>query len=243
MKHARETNDMDSDNHRGVAIVTAMGIESAGLSKALEVGPWNQRLRRGWHEGLLAGRPVVLATCGVGVLAAGRWAQVLLEDYEPGAVVLTGASGGVSPDVEVGDLVLAEAVCRVQGTRVVARYPSDSELLDLARNAAQVPAFRPVRGRLPRVLTGRVGTIDAVLHDRARGEQLAHEHQILAVEMEGAAIAQACHEHGVPFLAVRAISDVIGRPWQWLTVVRDLVPAQRNAERLVFALVQHLQSQ
>jgi adenosylhomocysteine nucleosidase len=32
-------------------------------------------------------------------------------------------------------------------------------------------------------------------------------HQPLAVEMEGAAVAQACHDYGVPFAAVRTISD------------------------------------
>jgi len=31
--------------------------------------------------------------------------------------------------------------------------------------------------------------------------------QALAVEMEGAAIAQVCHDYGIPFAAVRTISD------------------------------------
>ncbi|MBS0302726.1 MAG: 5'-methylthioadenosine/adenosylhomocysteine nucleosidase, partial [Proteobacteria bacterium] len=29
----------------------------------------------------------------------------------------------------------------------------------------------------------------------------------LAVEMEGAAVAQVCHDYGIPFAAVRTISD------------------------------------
>jgi len=69
---------------------------------------------------------------------------------------------------------------------------------------------------------------------------LAREHGVLAVEMEGAAIAQVCLAHGVPFLAVRAVSDIIGRRWQMLSYIRNLLPAQRNAERLVFALVERL---
>lgn len=36
---------------------------------------------------------------------------------------------------------------------------------------------------------------------------LASGHPVLAVEMEGAAIAQVCQDYGLPFAAVRTISD------------------------------------
>jgi adenosylhomocysteine nucleosidase len=228
------------ESRRGVAVVTAMGIESLGLSKALEAGPWHRRLRRGWHEGMLGQCPVVLATCGVGLKNAHRWAEVLLEEYEPRLVILTGASGGVGPHVELGDRVLAESVYRCRKRQVSARYPCDPELVSLAHEVAAVANLRPIRGHQPQVVTAGVATAERVVGSRAWGEQLADEHGILAVEMEGAAIAQACRERDVPFLAIRAISDVIGRRWQWLTMIRYLVPAQRNAERLVFALTQYL---
>jgi adenosylhomocysteine nucleosidase len=32
-------------------------------------------------------------------------------------------------------------------------------------------------------------------------------HDVLAVEMEGAAVAQVCHDYGLPFAAMRTISD------------------------------------
>ncbi len=231
---------MPVDSRRGVAIVTAMGVESLGLSRALEVGAWNRRLRRGWHEGMLGNCPVVLATCGVGQKAAGRWAKVLLQEYEPRLVVLTGVSGGVGPHVEVGDLVLAESIYRLDGMRAAERYPADPAFLSLARDAAPLARLHLVRGRDPQVVEAGVGTADRVVGNRAWGERLAREHGILAVEMEGAAIAATCAGQGVPFLAVRAVSDVIGRPWQLLTMIRYLLPAQRNAERLVFAIVQQL---
>jgi len=220
--------------------VTATVVESLGLSRALEAGPWNRRLRRGWHEGLVGNCPALLATCGVGLRAAHRWARVLLEEYEPRLVILTGASGGVAPYVDVGDLVLAKSIYRLEGREVVACHPANLELLALAREVAAVTPLRPIRGQQPRVMEAGVATANRVVTSKRWGDQLAREHGIFAVEMEGAAIAQACHQHGVPFLAVRAISDVIGRRWQWLTMIRYLVPAQRNAERLIFAIVQCL---
>lgn len=229
---------MVREGRRGVAIITAMGVESMGLSRALQAGPWDRRLRRGWHEGLLGSCPVVLATCGVGPKAARRWAQVLLQEYEPRLVILTGASGGVGPELQVGDLVVAESVYGLDGKRVIARFPVDPGLVALARDCAPGARLRPVRGHEPHLVVAGVATAERAVGRRAWGEQLAREHGILAVEMEGAAVAQVCSQRGVPFLSVRAISDVIGSRWQWLTMVRYLVPAQRNAERLVFAFVQ-----
>src|SRR5690554_1347923 len=127
----------------GIAIMTAMGIESMGLSRALEVGPWSRRRRRGWHEGLLAGCPVVLATCGVGPRAAHRWAEVLLQEYEPQSVILTGVSGGLEPHVDVGDLVLGESLYRYVGGQAVARHRCDAELLALAREVAAQTMLQP----------------------------------------------------------------------------------------------------
>lgn len=233
---------MSVEGRRGVAIVTAMGIESAGLSRALQVGAWDRRLRRGWHEGLLAGCPVVLATCGVGMKAARQWARILLEDYEPRLVILTGASGGVAPHVEVGDLVLAQSIHEVTEQGAGNSYAADVTFLATARQVAPLVSFRPVRKHRPLVVEAQVGTVGKVVANQAWGARLAAEHGIVAVEMEGAAIAQACQECGVPFLAVRAISDVIGRSWQMLTMIRYLVPAQRNAERLVLALIQYLRN-
>jgi len=43
--------------------------------------------------------------------------------------------------------------------------------------------------------------------DRLRSALRAAGHDVLAVEMEGAAVAQVCLDYGLPFAAVRTISD------------------------------------
>ncbi len=217
-----------------------MGLESLGLSRALRAGVWHRQSRRGWREGLLGTCPVVLATCGIGLRAARHSAGLLLEEYEPRLVILTGGSGGVAPFVRVGDLVVGESVCRVTGLEVTARFPADPELLRLAAEAAAMARFRPIGRRLPRVVAAGVATVDGIVRRREWSEQLARDHGILALEMEGAAIAEACQDWGVPFLTVRAITDVIGDRWQWPLKVLSYTRVQRNAEWLVYALVQRL---
>lgn len=231
---------MRGEGRRGVAIVTAMGVESLGLARALGAGPWSRRLRRGWREGLVGNCPVVLATCGVGMKAARKWGRLLLREYEPSLVIVTGASGGVAPFVDVGDLVLAESIYWLDRRTLLARYAADPRYLQLAREAVPLAPLHPIRGHEPRVVEAGVASTGRAVGDRRWGAQLAQEHGAVAVEMEGAAIAEACGEQGVPFVAVRAVSDVIGRRWQWLTMIRNLVRVQRNAERLVLTLVQLL---
>jgi adenosylhomocysteine nucleosidase len=60
----------------------------------------------------------------------------------------------------------------------------------------------------PRIWRGLVGSGDQFFASAEAVAALrAMLPDILAVEMEGAAVAQVCHEHGVPFAIARVISD------------------------------------
>ena len=56
--------------------------------------------------------------------------------------------------------------------------------------------------RSPRILT-----VDHLVADPVEKRRLADRHNADAVDMESAAVAAVCAEKGVPFLAVRAVSD------------------------------------
>lgn len=64
----------------------------------------------------------------------------------------------------------------------------------------------------PAVHVGLIASGDRFVSSAAEAARLlaalqACGHQPLAVEMEGAAVAQVCADYGVPFAAVRTISD------------------------------------
>ena len=71
---------------------------------------------------------------------------------------------------------------------------------------------RPPSLAAPRVHQGLVASGDRFVcaaseAHHLRSTLLAAGHDVLAVEMEGAAVAQVCHDYGLPFAAVRTISD------------------------------------
>jgi adenosylhomocysteine nucleosidase len=58
--------------------------------------------------------------------------------------------------------------------------------------------------RSPRILT-----VDHLVADPVEKRALAARHGADAVDMESAAVAEVCEAHGVPFRAVRAVSDTV----------------------------------
>ncbi len=81
-------------------------------------------------------------------------------------------------------------------------FSSDSSL---------VAAFeRSAKKWLPqsKIKHGRIATGDTFVTDPRVKEELALTFQATAVEMEGAAIAQTASANGIPFVIIRAISDL-----------------------------------
>jgi adenosylhomocysteine nucleosidase len=97
----------------------------------------------------------------------------------------------------------------------LSRFAADGALsARLARAAAQVlreappPALREFGVQAPRVHTGLVISGDRFVSSHAEVDTLRAElPDALAVEMEGAAVAQVCHDFGRPFAVLRSISD------------------------------------
>lgn len=122
---------------------------------------------------------------GLGPVAAAGAADRILR-RRPVLMVSTGFCGALSPDLRPGDLVVASEVLDV----------ASGERLPVAADAlARVPGRRGVLATTPHPLT------DAASRREVPG---------VAVDMESAALARAAAAAGVPFAAVRAVSDGVG---------------------------------
>lgn len=145
-----------------------------------------------------AGQACLLVTSGMGARRAGAAARSLVERYAPRILISFGIAGAVEADLQIGDVVMAEAVCRLDGgalgpLQALARWPQ----------AAREAAAQALSGLDARLLSGTaITTGGPQIKESLVGHML---HPIL--EMETAGIAQAAAETGIPLFALRAISD------------------------------------
>ena len=208
-----------------VAILSALSQEQDGLLAQLQGAEQVRHAGRDFWCGRLLGQSVVLALSRVGKVAAATTAAALIERFAVRAIVFTGVAGGLGPGVRVGDLVVGAGYVQhdMDASPLFPRYqvplthttvfPADALLLDALQQACtQAMAQRDYAHQRVQVHRGLIASGDRFVNhadDVALLLQgLATQGlQPLAVEMEGAAVAQTCADYGVPFAAVRTISD------------------------------------
>ncbi len=187
------------------------------LAAVLELLPDERREPLGGRDywrGHLHGQEVIAVLSRIGKVAAATTATALIAHFGVRAIVFTGVAGGLAPGVRVGDVVVADAFLQhdLDASPLFprhevplygrARFPTDPAWTDRLVQAARraLPAAGLHRG----LIVSGDRFVSTTLEAQALQAALP---DALAVEMEGAAIAQVCHDYGVPYAAVRTISD------------------------------------
>jgi len=144
-------------------------------------------------RGRIGATPVVLARTGGGRTSAETGMRMLIERERVGRVAIIGFSGGVSPGLKPGSLLVA--------TRIVDRgHPAPQPDPDWS-------------GRISRrcgVREATVVTVERIL-STARGKKelwsRLPQDRPVAADLETAAMATVAASRGVPFVVIRAVSD------------------------------------
>ncbi|MBV7457806.1 5'-methylthioadenosine/adenosylhomocysteine nucleosidase [Acidovorax sp. sif1233] len=252
------------------AILSALPEEQSSLVPHLSHPQRLVHAGRFFWRGDLCGRPVVLALSGIGKVAAATTATALIERFGVARIVFTGVAGGVGDGVNVGDVVVAQDYLQhdmdasplfprweIPGyTR--SRLACDTVLSALLLEAASACVSRAsgqfglktdatdaLEGVLHRAHHGLVASGDRFVSAADEAHRLRTTlrdagHDVLAVEMEGAAVAQVCHDYGIPFAAVRTISDRADDTAHADFPLFVTTVASRYAEHMVLAFLQKL---
>jgi len=215
-----------------LGIISALYEEQAGLVEAMR-GP--SRLIHGMREyvaGQLWEIDAVCVLSRIGKVAAAMTATTLVEKFGVTHILFTGVAGAGDKTVRVGDIVVAESLVQhdMDASPLFPRFevpligrshfqpdlPLSMRLSGAAHAFLEQDFLEAIRlddreefklGQ-PRVHRGLIASGDQFVNDIVRLEAMnAALPGLVAVEMEGAAVAQVCHELGVPFAVIRAISD------------------------------------
>ena len=214
-----------------LAIMSALPEE---LSTLLDLMPDEQMQSWGGRQfwcGHWQQQPVVLVLSGIGKVAAAATTAWLLAQFRPRALLFTGVAGGLGPGVAVGDLVVASRCAQhdMDASPLFPRHelpgygcshlPTDPDLTQalvaastqaLAQRSTWLAAdtVKQLDLGVPRVWCGDIVTGDRFVSTATESQALREAfEQALAVDMESAAVAQVCHDAGVPLAVIRTVSD------------------------------------
>ncbi len=189
-----------------IGAVIAMEIEAEILLSQMEIENVLSINGKSTYVGKAFGKEIVLVVCGVGKVNAAVGACICIEK---GASTLLnfGVAGGLHSRTEVAEIYLVDRAVQYDFDLTQLNGTAIGTLDEYEEN------YLPLT--LPRLKGERFETRALASGDRFNDSPVDHallteELQADMRDMEGAAIAQVCKPTGIPFVSVKAISDVYG---------------------------------
>ena len=232
-------------------IIGAMEPEVAILKETLTDASHTEHGGYTFYEGKINNDEVVIVQSGIGKVAAALATAMLIDRFAVDYVVNTGSAGGFDRSLKVGDIVVSFEI----------RY-HDVDLTAFGYEVGQLPAnpaaFSPnaylvaaANKGIEQLNQGKEQHIKAVLGLITTGDTFMTKEEdvakaranfptMAAVEMEGAAIAQACLQLNTPFVVIRSLSDIAGKESPH-TFEEYLQTAAVNSSQLVLNMLEQLQ--
>lgn len=195
-----------------IGIIGAMQIEVERLVDKTEGAKKTRISMIDFTSGKICGKEVVIGLSGVGKVNAAICAQIMIDCFKVDTIINTGVAGGLADGLHQGDIVIANAFVQhdmdtsfigdpkgfISGINVI-ELPAAAELIE------KMSAACAAKGDFA-VHRGLVATGDQFIGGEL-GAGIKKDFAAAACDMEGGAIAHVCYMAGVPFCAIRCISD------------------------------------
>ncbi len=227
-----------------IGIIAAMAEEAVTLRTHMTDPVISEVAGNIYYAGKIKNTSVVLVQCGIGKVNAAIGTTLLIERFKPDYVINTGTAGGLDGDLKVGDVVISLEVRHHDVDVTVFGY-------DLGQLPKLPPAFMASKplvdaaeaaalGMKMNVTKGMIVSGDTFMHEESHIEEVKKNFpQVHAVEMEAAAVAQVCHQFHVPFVIIRALSDIAGKDSP-VSFEQFLELASRNSAELILNMIDKL---
>lgn len=227
-----------------IGIIAAMEEELKLIVENLEDKSQETVLSNVYYSGRYGEHELVLVQSGVGKVMSAMSVAILVESFKVDAIINTGSAGAVATGLNVGDVVVADTLVYhdVDLTAFGYDYGQMSmQPLYFHSDKTFVSTFEAVLSK--EEMTSKVGLIatgDSFIAGQEKIDVIkGHFPQVLAVEMEGAAIAQAAQATGKPFVVVRAMSDTAAHDAN-ITFDEFIIEAGKRSAQVLMAFLKAL---
>ncbi len=210
-----------------------------------------------FHLGEMEGQKAVFVETGVGKVNAAIVATLLIEHFKCRALMFSGVAGGLDPELNIGDVVVAERLVQHDYGKVQAGvfktyqpgqlplpgadsthgFDMPDEMKKRSHALLEDVQLEPMHdNENPKHHFGTIVTGDAFINCEVTRERLHGEFSAKAVEMEGAAVVQVAEQMDRPWVVVRCLSDLAGGS-SHMDFDSFLASASINAARVTRKLV------
>ena len=195
-----------------IGIIAAMPEELLYLTQNLDKPQEVQVLGNTYYTGLIGKTEVVLVQSGIGKVMSAMSVAVLANHFQVEAIINTGSAGALAEGIAVGDVVIADKLVYHDVDVTAFGYAYGQ----MAQQPLYFESDKTFVAKIQESLSqldqnwhlGLIATGDSfIAGDDKIASIKSHFPEVLAVEMEGAAIAQAAQALDLPFLVIRAMSD------------------------------------
>ena len=206
-------------NNLKVAIIGAMDCEVNTLKDCLKDVEIIECGKLTIFKGMLGSKEIFISKSGVGKVCAAINTQFIIDKFQPDYIINTGVAGGIAPELEVGDIVIATSLvqhdfdatalgyvkgyaCTGGDNQKPTWFYTDEKLInafETAINSVQTTS---------KIYKGVIATGDMFIGTPEKKAELRELFNATAAEMESSAIAQTANVNDIPCLIIRAISDL-----------------------------------
>lgn len=192
-QHGHNQKNKEFTNTLG--IVCALKVEAEALLPWLPVPETFRFQKRSWMQSFYGNTKLIIVISKPGGKNAERATQLLIENHFPQWVINFGSAGAISPDMEIGDIVLATST---------AEYTNPSPRSDLIETSGELWHLAQY---IPEIRTGPIVSAEQNIDSENLKTELFQRYKALCGDWESAVVMRVCRDNQIPAIAFRAITD------------------------------------
>ena len=191
-----------------LGIICAMEEELRTLVENLDNASKITRHGYVFHTGSIGRHEVVLVQSGIGKVMSAMAVTLLVEVFSVEGIINTGSAGAVNHELKIGDVVVADKLAYHDVDVTAFGYAFGQMVQQPLYFESSKYFVSELKKAIENPVVGLITSSDSFISSDGRiAEIKKHFPDVLAVEMEGASIAQAATALKKPFVIIRAMSD------------------------------------